>query len=234
MKKFYKKAEAGTAPGGYVVRLDGKTIKTPLKNHQIVPSPQLAAEMAMEWDRQGDEIKPAIMPLTQLANTMIDKGQGADRAEITEQLLDFGASDLLCYFAATPPELAMRQKKLWQPLLDWVRQEYGIHLLTVEGIQYITQPDESQEKLQVLIEGLEASDFTVLQAAASAAGSVVIGLALMAGKISAGEAHAAACVDEAFQLEKWGEDTEARTRLENIKAELSVIARFHELVKATN
>jgi chaperone required for assembly of F1-ATPase len=232
MKRFYKAAESGTAPGGHVVRLDGKTIKTPLHHPLIVPTAALAAAMAAEWTGQADEVVPSSMPLTQLANTMVDKGQGHDRAEMEQTLLDYGASDLVCYFATHPQDLVERQQKDWQPLLDWMAQEFSVTLESVAGIQYHYQPAESLNKLAVLIETLESVDFTVVQAAASVTGSLVIALALARKRLTAEEAYQAACVDEIYQLEKWGADSLAQERLDGIGMELAAIARFRDLVAA--
>ena len=231
MKKFYKAAEAGTAPGGSVIRLDGKPLKTPLKHPFLLESQALADAIALEWAGQGDEIKPATMPLTRLANTMIDKSKGDDRAEMNGQLLDYGSSDLVCYFATHPETLVKRQKSHWLPLLGWMQEKYGIAYETVSGIQYQHQPPPSLDKLQKILEALGPEDFTVVQAASATTGSVVIALALLEGKLSPEEAYQAACVDEIYQLETWGEDAEARKRLDIIQSELESIVRFRDLVK---
>jgi chaperone required for assembly of F1-ATPase len=234
MKKFYKIAESGTAPGGHVVRLDGKVVKTPLRHPLIVTSPSLAAAMAQEWTAQGDEINPSSMPLTQLANTMVDKSKGHERAEMEQTLIDYGASDLVCYFATHPDDLVARQKKHWQTLLDWLRETLSINLESVSGIQYHHQPPESLNHIAVLVEKLEPADFTIVQAAAATTGSLVIALALLHKKISAEGAYEAACIDEIYQLEKWGEDTLARERLDAIRSELSAIEKFRTLVTASS
>jgi chaperone required for assembly of F1-ATPase len=232
VKRFYKKAEAGTAPSGSVVRLDGKPLKTPLKAVLILPQ-KLAEAVALEWAGQGDEIKPSTMPLTQLANTMADKSRGEDRAEMNAQVLKYGGSDLVCYFATHPPTLVKKQEQRWQPLIEGMREKYGIVFKTVSGIQYHHQPEESLQKLEDVIEGLDGAGFTVVQAAAAVTGSAVIALALLEGKISVEEAYQAACVDEIFQLEQWGEDTEARKKLDGVRAELTAIAAFRNLATAT-
>src|SRR6187402_1626936 len=126
MKRFYKVAEPGTAPGGHVVRLDGKTIKTPLQHPLIVPTAALAAGMAAEWAAQKTDVIPSSMPLNQLANTMIDKGRGADREAMEQTVVDYGASDLVCYFAAHPQDLVARQEACWRPLVEWIGGEHGV------------------------------------------------------------------------------------------------------------
>jgi len=234
LKKFYKIAEAGTAPGGYVIRLDGKPVKTPLKKTLLLESKALADAVAEEWSRQEGDIKPAAMPLTQLANTMTDKAKGDDRAEMNRQLVEYGGSDLVCYFATHPADLVKLHQAHWTPLTAWMKEKYGIAFETVSGIRYHNQPQDSVDKLKNLVEGLGAVDFTVLQAAAATIGSVVIALALLERKLSPDAAYQAACVDEIYQLTTWGQDAEAQKRLDIIQSELKVIARFRDLVKATS
>lgn len=231
MKKFYKIAEAGTAPGGHVVRLDGKVVKTPLLHPLIVPTAALAAAMAQEWTAQGDDIVPATMPLTQLANTMVDKGRGHEREAMEQTLIDYGASDLVCYFADHPQDLVERQKKLWLPLLAWVEAEFSVRLEHVSGIKYHHQPAETLNRIALLVEEQDPAAFTALQAAAGVTGSLVIGLALSKGMIAAEAAWEAACVDEIYQLEKWGADDLAQKRLLGIKLELAAVEKFCTLVK---
>lgn len=231
MKRFYKAAEAGTAPGGFVVRLDGKPIRTVMQHSLIFPSRELAEAIAAEWQAQVETIVPASMPLTQLANTMADKAKGADRAAMNIEVLKYGASDLVCYFATHPPELVKRQEKQWLPLLDWAAREQGVRLETVKGIKYHNQPEASLEKLNAIVTGLDAAGFTVMQAATALTGSAVIALALAEGWIDAEAAFEASCVDEIYQLETWGEDRLARQRLDHIRSELAAIARFRDLMR---
>lgn len=232
MKRFYKQAEAGSAPGGFVVRLDGKPVKTVMQHSLILASRNLADAIANEWQAQGQDIVPSSMPLMQLATTMADKVKGHDRAAMNIEILKYGASDLVCYFAATPPDLVKRQEQHWLPLLKWLAEEHGVRLEHIAGIKYHNQPADSLEKLNTLVTGLPPEDFTVLQAATATTGSVVIALALMAGYLDGAGAYEAACVDEIYQLDKWGEDHLARKRLDHIKSELEAIARFRDLVRA--
>jgi chaperone required for assembly of F1-ATPase len=234
MKRFYKTAEAGTAPGGYVVRLDGKILKTPLRNVILLQSKALAEAMAAEWAHQGEAVNPDTMPITKLANTMVDKAKGPDRAPMEAQLVEYGASDLVCYHATHPEKLVKLHKEKWSPLIQWLNESYDIGLEMVSGIQYHQQPKEAVETLKKLIMNLTPEDFIVVQAATATTGSFVIALALQAERISPHEAYEAACVDEIYQLETWGADALAQERLDNIHADLDSIAQFRTLVKATS
>ena len=234
MRKFYKIAEAGTAPGGHVVRLDGKPVKTPLKHVLLLTSQPLAEAIAQEWAAQGDELMPLTMPLTQLANTMVDKARGPDRLAMEAELVKYGGSDLICYFATHPADLVRLHQQQWTPLLAWMKERYGIAFEFVSGIQYRQQPQEALDKLKQRIVGLDAAEFTVVQAAAAATGSVTIALALLEGRLSAEEAYQASCVDEIYQLKTWGADEPAQKRLDILRSELGMIAQFNALLKASS
>lgn len=234
MKRFYKTAEAGTAPGGYVIRLDGKPVKSVMQHSLIFASKELADAIAAEWQAQTGDIVPGSMPLMQLANTMTDKSSGPDRQAMNIELLKYGASDLVCYFAATPADLIARQEALWLPLLKWLADTHGIVLERVDGIRYHNQPPESLERLNALLVSMPPAEFTVAQVTTALTGSVVIALAVADGYLDAQSAHAAACVDEIYQLEKWGEDAPARKRLDNIRFELGAIEKFRDLIKSSS
>lgn len=231
MKKFYQQAEAGTAPGGFVVRLDGKMVKTPLKNNLILPSQDHAQAIADEWQSQGVEIVPATMPITQLTNTMIDKAAGADRAAMNAEIVKYASSDLLCYFATHPADLVARQEEKWNPLLSWMQEKQGVELHRVQGIRYLEQPAESLKKISRIVADLTPAGFTVVQDVTGVTGSAIVALAFLEGRVDASAAYDCVTVDEQYQLEKWGEDDIARKRLNRIKSELEAVERFMKLAK---
>lgn len=234
MRRFYKMAEAGTAPGGFVVRLDGKPIKTPMHHSLIFPSRDFAEAVAAEWQAQAQDILPATMPLTQLASTMLDKvSHPADRQAMNVEVLKYGASDLVCYFATHPADLVERQETHWGGLLKWLAETHGIRLEPVSGIQYHNQPSAALAALNGLVTGLDAAAFTIVQAATAIAGSLVLALALEAGYLEGAAATEAACVDEIYQLEKWGEDKLARDRINLIRAEFEALVRFRDFIRAS-
>ena len=58
--------------GGYAVLLDGRPVKTPARRTLAAPTQALAQALADEWEAQREMIDPAAMPLTRLANSIID------------------------------------------------------------------------------------------------------------------------------------------------------------------
>ena len=102
-KRFYQRADAGEGVPSPVL-LDGRGIKTPAGNALAAPARALAEAIAAEWEAQGERIDPATMPLTRLANTIIDS-VAAKPEPVAEEVTRYLGSDLLCYRADTPDGL---------------------------------------------------------------------------------------------------------------------------------
>ena len=71
-KRFYGSAGLAEREGGVAVELDGKPVRTPARRLLAAPARALAEAIAAEWDAQAKVIDPARMPLTRLANSIID------------------------------------------------------------------------------------------------------------------------------------------------------------------
>ncbi len=230
-KRFYEAVAVAEAEGGFAVTLDGRPIKTPAGAKLILPGRPLAQAVADEWAAQGEFIEPAAMPLTGLANTAIDRAVGQRRVVVAE-ILRYARADLLCYRVAQPPDLAARQAADWQPLLDWAAEVYGARLAVTTGVVPISQPAAVLTALGDAVEGLDDVQLTALGCIVPATGSLVVGLALVAGRIDAEEASAVSQLDEAFQSELWGEDAEAAGRLGRLKDDIRAAAEFLKLAKS--
>jgi chaperone required for assembly of F1-ATPase len=62
--------------------------------------------------------------------------------------------------------------------------------------------------------------------------TLVIALALIEGRLDTGEAFARSQLDESFQIDAWGEDTEQAERRAALAAEIAAAARFKSLSRA--
>ncbi len=231
MKRFYRQAAAVPAAAGYAVTLDGKQVKTPAKNDLIVPSAALAAAIAEEWQAQEGEVRPAAMPLTRLAYTALDREAG-QREAIVREVANYAGTDLVCYRAAHPPALAERQQAVWQPLIDWAAWRYEAPLTATCGVIPAGQPAASLDAFAAAVAAHDDFTLAALQAAAGACGSLVIALALFEGRLDPAEAFAASQLDESFQIEAWGEDSEQARRRRGLATDIEAAARFISLLQA--
>ena len=189
MKRIYRQAASRPAANGWGVALDGRPMRTPGRNELVVPSEALAAAIAAEWDAQQDEVRPMTMPLTRLAATAIDR-TALQRDQIVAETANYAGTDLVCYRADHPPELAARQQSMWQPLLDWATLRYDAALAVTSGVIPTRQ------------------------------------------SVAALRAFAASQLDESFQIEAWGEDSEAAERRRALADDIEAASRFLSLLQA--
>ena len=230
MKRVYREVTTRAVAGGWGVALDGRPMRTPAKNELIVPTEALAAAIAAEWDTQQDEIRPATMPLTRLAATAIDR-TAMQREQIVTETANYAGTDLVCYHAEHPPELIARQQAVWGALVEWAMLRYDAALAVTSGIIPTRQSPEALGAFAAAVAAQDDFHLTALHTLTSACGSLVIALALFERRLDAEAAFAASQLDETFQIEAWGEDSEAAARRRALADDIAAAARFIALLE---
>ncbi|MDE3177867.1 MAG: ATPase [Pseudomonadota bacterium] len=212
LKRFYERAQAGEADGGFALLLDGRPTRTPAKAKLIAPTRALAEAMAREWQAQGETIQPATMPLTRLANSALD-GVAQAMAATAAEIAGFAGADLVCYRALEPEALAARQAAAFDPVLAFAQAALGARFVLAGGIVHVPQPEASLAAVRAAVETYaDPFALTALHGLTSLSGSVLIALAVARGAMPAASAWGAAHVDEDFQIQQWGADDEATLR----------------------
>lgn len=231
-KRFYSEASAAPAAGGWGIFLDGRAVKTPERHVLAAPCEALAEAMAAEWDAQVKEIDPFTMPLTRLAHVVIDRMEQSRHAAAAE-IARFAGTDLLCH-RSDDPELAARQARQWDPLLDWTRLALDAPLKSAATVLALEQPGASIEALRKRAIALDNWRLTALTSAVPILGSAVLGFALLEAEIDGETAFALSRLDEDYQAERWGEDSEAAEAAANRKRDLLACERVFCLLDAAD
>jgi chaperone required for assembly of F1-ATPase len=224
MKRFWRNASAECLAGTWRILLDGKPLRLPDGARLELPAASLAEAIALEWGLVGGEMSWSDVPLTRLAGSALVLARDPGHASAT--LIRYADADCLCYRADSPSELAAAQEAAWQPWLDWAERTYGARLLPVSGIVAIRQPREALDALKAAVDGLDEWQLAGLAALVPAYGSLILGLAVVAGALGAVEAHQVSVLDELFQERKWGTDGETAARRALIAAEVIQAKRF--------
>ncbi|WP_333817846.1 ATP12 family chaperone protein [Tabrizicola sp.] len=207
-RRFWTSATAVPVEGGFTVHLDARPVRTPLKAPLVLPTQALAEAVAAEWQAQEGRIDPETMPFTRTANSAIDKVAPQQDA-VVAMLAAYGATDLLCYRAEGPADLVARQAEAWDPLLDWAAQALGAPLLVTTGVMHIDQPPESLGMLYRRVSLFDPFQLSAFHDLVAISGSLVLGLAVTAGRLGAEAAWTLSRIDEDWQISLWGEDEEA-------------------------
>lgn len=216
--------------GGFGVFLDDRPVMTPGKRILAVPRAALGAAIAGEWAAQEETVDPMSMPLTRFANTALDI-VGGKRDEVVAEIAGYGETDLVCYRVERPEELRRRQEAAWDPVVDWIGEECGVGLEVTRGLIPAPQPEEAVEAMCAKVAALDDFVLAAFQRATGALGSIVLALAMTNRRLGAEEAWAASTIDEAYQAERWGEDSEAREARQVLRSELLAADRFIRLCR---
>ena len=207
-KRFWTETRVEEVDGGFTIRLDGRPVQTPAKLLLIVPTRAMADQIASEWDAQQGKIDPRTMPWTRSANAALDK-VATQFAEVAGLLAAYGDTDLLCYRADGPEELARRQTEGWDPLLAWSAATLKAPLNATVGVMHREQPAESLARLTARIGQMTAFQLTGFHDLVAISGSLVLALAVADQRLPAEEAWRLSRLDEHWQAEVWGRDEEA-------------------------
>jgi chaperone required for assembly of F1-ATPase len=221
-RRFYETAATVAVADGHAVRLDDKPVRTPARRVLAAPTLALAEAIAAEWHEQKDIIDPAKMPLTRLANAIID-GVAEAPQPVADEIGKYLASDLVFYRAASPQGLVERQAHHWDPILDWARHALGADFKLGEGVVYVAQPQAALAVARAAVP-LELWRLGAVHVVTTLTGSALIALAMAGGALSADAAWQAAHVDEDWNMAQWGRDEVAMARRDFRFAEFQAAA----------
>lgn len=232
VKRFWKTAAVEPVGDSWQVLLDGRQVRTPAKSVLLLPSEALAVAVAEEWQNQDEKIDPRSMPVTRTANSAIDKVR-PQRAAVAEMLVGYGGSDLLCYRAVTPEELAARQAAEWDPVLDWAEQRFGARLASTAGVMPVAQDPDALRRLAEPVHAMDPFRLAAFHDLVALSGSLLLAFAVVEGRMDVAEAWRVSRIDEDWQIELWGKDDEAEAAAAVKERAFHDAARFWHFVGPT-
>ena len=219
-KRFYERVTTSESSEGVSILLDERPLKTP-SGKLVLVRRGLVESLVGEWESQSGEIDPLTMPLTRLLNTALD-GVSSDMQVVREDIIRYVTSDLLFYRVDSPFVLVERQRALWDPWLDYCRDELGCNFVVGDLLTPIEQPGGSADSFGVHIRQIDDPiRLAATHVVTCLTGSAILALAVCRGALSCEDAWTAAHIDEDWNIEQWGEDSEARARRDSRFLEMS-------------
>lgn len=229
MKRFWKEVAVVDQDDGYAITLDGKPVRTPARAPLVLPNKALADAVAEEWRDSTEEADPRSMPLTGLANAAIDR-VAPNPAAFATSLARYAEADLACYRAQGPGKLVALQEASWDKLLGWARRRFDVDFVTTDALIHVAQPAATVERLAHAVAALGAFQLAGLSPLVTLSGSLLAGLAVLEGAMTADEGWDAVTVDDRWQIEQWGADAEAEEALASKRRDFLAAARFLALL----
>src|SRR3979490_217110 len=209
-KRVYTNVGVVEVPGGFAVTLDDKPIRTSSGRQVVVPIRDIADATAAEGQAQRETIDPLTMPLTRLANSIVEAV--VDRVDaVTDDVAKYFQSDLLFYRAGHPDALVAREAAHWDPVLFWAADALGAHFILAEGIVHVRQPESAVAAARAALP-TDPWSIAALHVITTLTGSALLALALLRDVLDQDQVWAAAHIDEDWNAEKWGVDEEIAAR----------------------
>ncbi|MEK7660693.1 MAG: ATP12 family protein [Pseudomonadota bacterium] len=224
-QRFYKTVTADILGEGFGVFLDDRKLVTPAKKPLIVANLALAQLIGDEWEAQSETINTATMPITRLVNVAIDRTPNA-RAEMAQEIKKFASTDLLCYRTSAPQKLAQKQDEIWNPILEWAKQDLDLGMAMAIDSLDLVQSDETLNKVEVMASELDDLMLTLLAFLVPLCGSAILGFALLRGQLSANQVFEAIRIEENHNAEIWGHDYEDLDKAKEKLADLVAVERI--------
>ena len=201
-------------------------------------SPPRCANWPWRWlpngTRNSDKVDPAAMPLTRLANSIID-GVAPAPGPVAAEIEKYLGTDLLFYRASNPAGLVASQRAHWDPIVEWARETLGARFVLVEGVMHAPQPDAAiAAAVRAIPSGAgikECWRLGALDVVTTLTGSALLALALAAGRVTTDEAWTAAHVDEDWNMQFWGRDEVILQRRAYRFAEMQAAATVLSLLR---
>ncbi|KAL6072240.1 ATP12-domain-containing protein [Balamuthia mandrillaris] len=209
-KRWYKKVDVEqTEDGMWAVTLDGRQLLTPKGHVLAVPEELPAYAIAGEWEMQKEVIKPSSMPMMTLATTTIDRliNEGPQvRHALVLQLLDYLATDQICYRDDKNMSLRDCQSEILDPVVQWFSRAFNVDMTIHYSIKAQEQPPHTLNTIRMFLHS-ECNDWHLacLDHITSYTKSMILALGVLRGRYTSEDIFAFSRVDEHHQLAQWGE-----------------------------
>ncbi|GIY64733.1 ATP synthase mitochondrial F1 complex assembly factor 2 [Caerostris darwini] len=204
VKRFYRNVHVSESDGRFEICLDKRKLKTPSGTLLQVPNEALATAIATEWDMQQNIIRQHSMHITALCNTAIDNPCRQNSDDIVDGMLQYLASDTLCFRSSEPPNLAELQTQKWDPLLKWFENRYQVKIYISEDVSTNPVPDETLAKIKRQLLSYNYWCLIGINFTAENLKSLILTLAVINHVIDVKEAVALSRLETIFQIQNWG------------------------------
>ena len=231
MKKNWKTVQVKEKSiNSYEILLDNNILKTPLKNKLIIPNAKIAKEIYMEWDQKTNFLNTDSMVFYGIISTSIDKICD-NRKSYIDDVLEFIDTDLICYRAEKPNDLAQWQSKNWDPIISKVEKYINHKINVFKGIMPLRQDKEIHLKITTFLTKFSDLEIATLHRITNITGSIFLTLYVLKNDKIKENVFELSYLDELWQAKNWGYEEEASKTRENINDELNRIIYFLDCLR---
>tara|TARA_B100000686_G_scaffold116504_1_gene123830 strand:- start:17937 stop:18641 length:705 start_codon:yes stop_codon:yes gene_type:complete len=215
----------------YKIVFNNKYFKTPLGNVIKFPSLKIAKIFLKKIKSSDKNQSQTTVSEIKLVYMAIDKIALSKSNYINNIAMNI-QTDVICFFSSEQKSLYLKQKKLWLPLIQWMKDMYKVQILYSSTFKVHIQTKNNIERLKKIIKKYNIYELSALHTLIGITNSFVISLALLESKISYKKAFELSFLEELYQSSIWGEDEEALERLNSIKLDIKLVKDYFDAVNA--
>ena len=213
----------------YCFSLSNKILKTSLNNEIQISVEKIALRLAKYLElciNSRNKEKKFFMEILYFS---CDLNQ-VNKDVFLNKMIDNLNTDLLCYRANKKCELEEIQKKMWDPLLFFVKQKYKLSFKIVNSVMPIKQDTRNIVKLKNILNSLDKHKFSAYYFINSFSNSNIIALNFISNNIKSNYVWDCLSLEDIYSLKKWGHDKEAQNKLLEKKKYFDEIVNFNLLL----
>ena len=213
----------------YCFCLDDKILKTPLNNEIQISVKKIAIRLGKYLElciNSKNKEKKFFLEILYFCYDLNHANKDVFLKEMTDNL----NTDLLCYRANKKYELDEIQKKMWDPLLFFVKQKYKLSFKIVNSVMPVEQDSKNIVKLKNILKSLDNQKFSAYYFINNFTNSNIIALNFLANNIKSNYVWDCLSLEDNYSLKKWGNDKEAQNKLLEKKKYFDEIVNFNLLL----
>jgi ATP synthase mitochondrial F1 complex assembly factor 2 len=217
---------------GYEVELDGRyaILSSGKHNRLVLPTPQLALSVALDWEAIHDFVDLKRMPMYTLSSVAVDADESelAKMRSVIVSILD--TDNVCCRPDNDNTDVVELQKQYQDPLVAWMRNEFGIEINVSSSFE-VSQPQHTIQRITAFVNALDQWQLSGLYSLTEACLSLITALALYHRVISTEDALRATRLEMMPFERKWG-DVPGSTdvRRAEVKIDISTASTFLSLL----
>ena len=212
--------------GLYQIIINSKIIKTPLGKNLDIPSRKVANAILKNLKKSKKNVLVSEFKIT---CTAIDK-IALSKKQYLDNLLLILQTDVILFFSENQIDLYNKQKKLWTPLIIWMKERFELDLSYSKNLNITLLSDKNLKKIKNFINSLNNYELSALISLTDITNSLIISLALFESKISYKKAFDLSFLEELYQISIWGKDVEALDRLDSIKLDIKCVKDYFDSI----
>ncbi|CAK75241.1 unnamed protein product (macronuclear) [Paramecium tetraurelia] len=190
IKRCYKEAsiEMASNPANpfhqWIIKLDGKSIKTQKRNILAVPSPQLASYIASEFNNQNKNMSLLSMQLFLLASHAVDLDFDASSRDIMEMsFIGNFENDVILKRHQSQDKLLQKESQTFEPLIAQLNRKFNVEISSKDNRNQEFLNQLSKIKLESFIREMNNWQLVSLNSKIENLESCILGLNLQLGSI---------------------------------------------------